>query len=113
MPRKPKNSAIEARVGHNTDDSYRQRRRVSDIQTTNNMPYGNRRFSPAYGKNTEKLEGSTGKIRYEEDGAMYRNYERVYKGPTDAVGVSLRKRRESRWGVKQGKPKNKPKRNAR
>jgi hypothetical protein len=113
MARKPKTSAIEARVGHNTDDSYRQRRRVSDIKTSYNMPYPgkgpSRPWNPAYGRNMEKLEGSMGRVRYEEDGADYRNFERIYSGPTDAVGVSLRRRREANMGVKEGKPRNKKK----
>lgn len=52
----------------------------------------------AWSKNDEKLYklmGGKSKTRYEEDQATYRDFGRTYGGPTDAIGVAQRKRREA------------------
>jgi hypothetical protein len=52
----------------------------------------------AWNRNDEKLYGIMGgknKTKYLEDGATYREFGRTYGGPTDALGVAGRKRREA------------------
>jgi hypothetical protein len=52
----------------------------------------------AWSKNDEKLYklmGGKSKTRYNEDQATYRDFGRTFGGPTDAVGVAQRKRREA------------------
>ena len=52
----------------------------------------------AWNRNDEKLYGIMGgknKTRYAEDQATYREFGRTYGGPTDAAGVTMRKRREA------------------
>lgn len=52
----------------------------------------------AWNRNDEKLYGIMGgkdKTKYAEDQATYRQFGRTYGGPTDAVSVGERKRREA------------------
>jgi len=52
----------------------------------------------AWNRNDEKLYGIMGgksKTKYAEDQATYREFGRTYGGPTDAAGVTMRKRREA------------------
>jgi hypothetical protein len=52
----------------------------------------------SWSKNDEKLYkimGGKSKTKYSEDQATYRDFGRTYGGPTDAVPVSERKRREA------------------
>lgn len=54
--------------------------------------------SDAWNRNDEKLYGIMGgksKTKYAEDQATYREFGRTYGGPTDAISVSARKRREA------------------
>jgi hypothetical protein len=71
------------------------------------MPRGKKSTAPrrrpsasgdAWNRNDEKLYGIMGgkdKTKYAEDQATYRQFGRTYGGPTDAVSVGERKRREA------------------